>query len=177
MAKRAGPKKSTEPQTGIKVGRPRTTAAYGVPKHSKGLLAWSHVQERMTNAKVYWVATASPDGKPHATPVDGMWVDDKLYFGGDPGTKRNRNLEANPAVSVHLEEGYNVVIIEGDALPLGAPDRELAVRLAEESNKKYGYGMSAENFTGAGTYVLRPRVVFAWKQFPTDVTRWEFPAE
>lgn len=21
-------------------------------------------------------------------------------------------------------------------------------------------------------YVFRPRVVFAWKQFPTDVTRW-----
>jgi hypothetical protein len=177
MAKAATRKKSSNQPAGVKVSRPLIAPVYGVPKHNKGLLDWSHVQERMTNAKVYWVCTVSPQGKPHATPVDGMWVDDKLYFGGDPSTKRNRNLDANPAVSVHLEEGYNVVILEGDALPLGMPDRELAVRLANASNAKYGYGFKPEDYTGAGTYVLRPRIVFAWNKFPMDITRWEFKTE
>lgn len=172
MAKETERKKQSNPLT-IRVSRPSIAKIYGIPKHNKGMLDWAHVRERMTNAKVYWICTVSPKGKPHATPVDGMWVDDKLYFGGDPTTRRNRNLDTNPAVSVHLEEGYNVVILEGDALPLGKPTRELAVRLADASNKKYGYGFTPEHYSGEGMYAFRPRVVFAWKQFPQDVTRWK----
>ncbi len=154
--------------------RPIIPQVYGMTKGKRGLLDWAHVQQRMANAKVYWVSTVTPQGKPHVTPVDGMWLDDKLYFGGDPDTKRSQNLKHNPAVSIHLEEGYNVVIIEGDALPLQTPDRKLAVRLAEVSNAKYGYGMTADRFMGEGTFVVRPRKVIAWTPALTDATRWRF---
>lgn len=167
-------KSSAARETKAKVSRPQIPPIYGIPKHNKGLLDWSHVQKRMTEARVYWIATASPNGKPHATPVDGLWVEDALYFGGDSNTKRNRQLEANPAVSVHLESGSDVVILEGEATraPL---DPALAQKLADASNAKYGYGFTAESFTQLGTYyVLRPRKAFAWKQFPMDITRWEF---
>jgi len=152
--------------------------AYGIPKDKKGLLPWSHVSERMTQAHAYWICTVSPDGQPHATPVDGLWLDDRLYFGGDPETRRNRNLEANPAVCVHLESGSDVVILHGEAHSFRAPEQALAARLSEASAKKYGYGPKPDDYmTATGMYVFQPRVVFAWKQFPRDATRWELSGE
>jgi nitroimidazol reductase NimA-like FMN-containing flavoprotein (pyridoxamine 5'-phosphate oxidase superfamily) len=152
-------------------------AEYGIPKDEAGLLPWAHVGERMAEAKYYWVSTVSPDGRPHATPVDGLWLDDRLYFGGSPQTRRNRNLAANPAVCIHLENGLDVVILHGDAHELHEPARELTIRLAEESNRKYGYASKPEEYGAGGVFVFRPSVVIAWKEFPKDVTRWRFPAD
>jgi len=147
---------------------------YGAPKDKKGLLPWSHVTERMAEAQNYWVCTVSPDGRPHSTPVWGLWLDDRLYFGGGPQTRRNRNLAENPAVCVHLESGSDVVILHGDAQELREPDRSLVIRLIEISKKKYGYAPKPEDYEAPGTYELRPRWALAWKQFPKDATRWRF---
>jgi nitroimidazol reductase NimA-like FMN-containing flavoprotein (pyridoxamine 5'-phosphate oxidase superfamily) len=149
---------------------------YGIPKDEKGLLPWSHVSERMDQAMVYWICTVDPDGRPHATPVDGVWMDDALYFGGYADTRRNRNLAHNPAVCVHLESASDVIILQGDAYELRTPERSLAVRLSEASNKKYGYGAKPEDYNRGGTFVFRPNKAFAWNQFPKDATRWRFSA-
>ncbi len=58
--------------------RPQIPADYGVPHNTKGLLPWSHVTERMAQALHYWICTVGPNGRPHATPVDGLWLDDQL---------------------------------------------------------------------------------------------------
>jgi nitroimidazol reductase NimA-like FMN-containing flavoprotein (pyridoxamine 5'-phosphate oxidase superfamily) len=171
--KQSSKKKQADQEEGPKASRPHIPG-YGIPKDKKGLLPWSHVSERMAKAMHYWIGTVSPDGRPHATPVDGLWLDDQLYFGGSPQTRRNRNLAANPAVCVHLENGTDVVILHGDAQELRAPDRSLATRLVEASAKKYGYRPKPEDIGAGGTFVFRPRVVFAWKQFPKDATRWHF---
>lgn len=171
--KRASKKKQVDLEEGPKASRPYIPG-YGIPKHNKGLLPWSHVTERMTEARHYWVSTVSPDGRPHATPVDGLWLDDRFYFGGSPQTRRNRNLAANPAVCIHLEGAMDVVILHGDARELRAPDLSLATRLSEASVKKYGFGPKPKDFEAGGTYVVRPRLVLAWKQFPKDATRWQF---
>ena len=91
--------------------------------------------ERMAEAQNYWVCTVSPDGQPHSTPVWGLWLDDRLYFGGGPQTRRNRNLAENPAVCVHLESGSDVVILHGDAQVLREPDLSLVTRLIEISKE------------------------------------------
>lgn len=147
---------------------------YGIPKSKTGMLPWSHVTERMEKAKAYWVATVDARGRPHATPVDGAWIDDALYFGGSPKVRWNRNLTANPNVCIHIGLDYDVVIMHGMAEPMGALDHALAVRVADTINAKYGYGVKAENYEQgpAGAYVFRPRTVFAWSSFPKDVTRW-----
>jgi nitroimidazol reductase NimA-like FMN-containing flavoprotein (pyridoxamine 5'-phosphate oxidase superfamily) len=147
-------------------------AGYGIPKDKKGLLPWTHVTGRMSEAMHYWICVASPEGRPHATPIDGLWIDDRLYFGGSPETRRHRYLLANPAVSVHLESAMDVVILQGEVQQLSAPDESLTARLIEASKKKYGYAPNPEDFKGGGVWVFQPHVVFAWKQFPKDVTRW-----
>lgn len=104
-----------DPKRKAKVSRPQIPAVYGLPKHNKGLLPWSHVSERMAQAQVYWITTVDPSGRPHATPVDGLWLDDRLYFGGSQETRRNRNLAQNPAVCVHLESG-SVLLLSHSAV-------------------------------------------------------------
>ena len=150
---------------------------YGIPTHKKGMLPWSHVSERMAEAQNYWICTVSPDGRPHATPVWGIWLEDRLYFGGSPQTRRSRNLAANASVCVHLESGSDVVILHGDAEVLRGADRSLTTRLAEESAKKYGYKPGPEEYESGGVHVFRPRMALAWKQFPKDATRWHFHNE
>jgi hypothetical protein len=160
------------PNTPI-VSRPQIPTEYGILSNHKGLLSWSHVTERMTRALHYWICTVDQNGRPHVTPVDGLWLDDRLYFGGSPQTRRNRNLVVNPAVSVHLDSSEDVVILHGEA-DLRTPDHELAVQLSTASADKYGYAPAPENYAASGVHIFRPRTVFAWKQFPKDVTRWQF---
>jgi hypothetical protein len=150
---------------------------YGIPKHKKDLLPWSHVSERMEQARTYWVCTVSPERRPHATPVDGIWLDDRLYFGGYPQTRRNRNLAANRSVCIHLDDSLNVLILHGEAEELLAPEPSLALRLSQASAKKYGYGTKPEEIGGRGSYVFRPQLVIAWNQPLKNATRWVFPQD
>lgn len=166
----------TDQPAGVRAGRLRLPAEYGVPKGRKGLLPWSHVTERMSNALHYWVCTVGPDGQPHATPVDGLWLDDRLYFGGSPQTRRNRNLAVNSAVCVHLESGDDVLILQGQAR-LHTLNRAVALRLVEASQQKYGYAAKPEDYEAGGVHEFRPRVVFAWTSPLKAATRWEFPAD
>jgi nitroimidazol reductase NimA-like FMN-containing flavoprotein (pyridoxamine 5'-phosphate oxidase superfamily) len=152
--------------------RPHISPAYGVPKHKKNLLPWSHVVERLEAAKYFWVATVDAQGRPHATPVDGIWLDNRLYFGGDPSTRRSRNLAQNPAACIHLENGLDVVILHGEVETLEAADRALSRRLAEITNQKYGYGLKVDKHDATGAQVFRPRLAFAWSNGLANATRW-----
>jgi hypothetical protein len=130
----------------------------------------------MSAARHYWLCTvtpaspASPASRPHATPVDGHWFDDRLYFGGSPQTRWTRNLGANPAVCVHLESGVDVVMLQG-AAHMMMPEQAFVERLAADSMQKYGYAPALELYL-SGIYEFRPTTVFAWTHFPDDVTRW-----
>lgn len=172
--KRTPQPKTSAPGGGPSASRPHSPdPTYGIPKSAKGLLPWAHVVERMTAAKCYWVSSVDAAHRPHATPVDGVWINEALYFGGSPTTQRSRNLRANPAACVHLENGYDVVILHGEVRE-ETLDHALSVRLSEDTLKKYGYSPKPEDYAKMPVQVFRPRVVFAWKQFPKDVTRWQF---
>ena len=147
---------------------------YGIPNDRKGLLSWSHVSERMNASRYYWVSTVGPDGRPHSTPVDGIWIGEKLYFGGSPTTRRHRNLLGNPKACIHLENAMDVVILEGECLQAKEFDQELAKQLADASNAKYGYGATPEMYRKpSGVFVFHAKSALAWKQFPKDVTRFD----
>ena len=145
---------------------------YGVATTTKGLLPWSHVTEKMSAAMRYWVATVDAEGRPHATPVDGLWLDERLYFGGYPTTRRARNLLRNGAACVHLDDAMDVLILHGDAVELRDPTPELMARLAAASEKKYGFAPPPELYAASATFVFRPRLVLAWKDLQKDATRW-----
>jgi hypothetical protein len=146
---------------------------YGAPRTAKPLLPWSYVDERMTTATHYWVTSVDAKGRPHAAPVDGVWIDGRLFFGGDPATKRQRNLTRSPHACIHLGATDDVLIMYGVAPTVTSIDRDRASRLAAASNAKYGYGQTADDYVNAAVSVFRPRVVIAWKSPLKDPTRWE----
>ncbi|GIW09099.1 MAG: pyridoxamine 5'-phosphate oxidase family protein [Chloroflexi bacterium] len=160
--------------------RPQLPEGYGVPTGDEGLLPWSWAEARLIAAPNFWFSTTRPDGRPHAVPAWGVWLDGALYFEGSPATRRARNLAHNPALVVHLEDGTQVLILEGEAAPAHPPASALAERLAAEFGRKYGpthdYRPSPDQWNAGGLWVMRPRVAFGWDRFPTGLTRWRFSA-
>lgn len=161
--------------------RPIFPSEYGIPRSRTGLLAWSHIDERLEGATVYWIATASADAVPHVRPVDGLWLDGRLYVGGSPSTRWVRDLLENPHAAIHLDDGWDAAILECRVRPLAeVMDTTLATRLAGASNAKYPqYGMTPEAYLepGAGGFVLEPVKAFGWTSFPKDVTRFRFDSD
>ena len=51
---------------------------YGLSESEEGMLSWGWAVERLVAARNYWVSTTRPDGRPHAMPVWGVWLDDAL---------------------------------------------------------------------------------------------------
>lgn len=157
------------------VDRPEIPAEYGVPTTTTDLVEWSHIERRLDEARVYWIATSGPDGRPRVRPVDALYVDGVIYVGGSPETRWVQDLSANPHVSVHLDGVDDVVIVEGEAELMMGADPELAARLAAASNAKFPeYGMTAESYAGPGPFAIRPRKVVAWTNFAKDPTRFRF---
>jgi Pyridoxamine 5'-phosphate oxidase len=137
-------------------------------------LAWADVRARLEAATQYWVATTRADGRPHAVPVDGLWLDDVWYWGGSPRTVHVRTARANPAVAMHLPDPTQAVVVEGTAGE-ATPAPALDERLIQASRAKYGYAPPTGTYRGA--LALRPRLVLAWTAFPNDATRFRFPPE
>ena len=155
--------------------RPGIVEGYGISSDEAGLLPWSYVAERMETSRNYWIGTTRPDGRPHAAPVWGVWLEGAFYFGTDRRSRKARNLRANPEIVVHLESGDDCVILEGVAEEVGDP--ALRRRVGEVYAAKYGIDAVGDaGDAGPPVYALRPRVAFAWTEssFPETATRWRF---
>lgn len=154
-----------------RVDRPDAPSVYGFGKATGPLLTWESVEAQLREAQNYWLATVYPDGRPHVTPIWGVWVEGMLYFSGFPGARWARNLAATPHVATHLESGNNVVIVEGLAEDI-VTETALGERIIAAWNEKYGR-LSPEPATD-GVFRLRPRTVRAWSDSEgfADATRW-----
>ncbi len=145
-----------------------TEKSYGIPDDEDGLLSWEFVREKMAGDETYWVTTALPNGRPHARPVWGIWLDDTFYCGGGEQTRWVQNLAMNAEMVVHLESGTEVVIIEGVAEQVAEGESELVERLDTAYEGKYGIKH------GTPFFAVRPETVLAWSDYPEDATRWQF---
>ena len=145
---------------------------YRFPTSRAGLLPWSHAEVRLERARNYWLATTRPDGRPHVTPLWGVWVDGGPFFDGLLTTRWGRNLAANPAATVHLESGDDVVIVDGVVEDLVTP-ADVGARVVGAWAAKYGRLLPEP--ASQGIFRLRPRTVRAWSSGSLeDGTRWRF---
>jgi len=161
-----------------RVTRPRFPAGY--VDHPQAFVPWSHVEQRLTQAKSYWLCTVRPDGRPHAVPKWGVWLDGKIYFDGSPETRHARNIAENPHVTLHLESGDEAVIVEGLCRASPKPVPELGRRLAEAYAAKYalfGYSPAPDQWDNGGLFEILPQTVLAWTKFDQDPTKFLLPSE
>ena len=159
--------------------RPELPEGYGLPESSEGLLRWEDVEERLRTARHYWLGSVRPDGRPHAVPRWGVWLDGRFFYDGAPTTRHTRNVEANPAVTLTLESGTEVVIVEGVSHATRAEPDDLGKRLSE-AFAKYAdddYAPGPDSWSGedgGGLRMITPHRVLAWFAFPRDCTRFTF---
>jgi hypothetical protein len=79
-----------------------------------------------------------------------------------------------------VEFGKEVVIVEGPAREIVAPEPGLASRiLAGYAKYKQAEGYTADeaNWAEGGLWELRPVKAFAWSIFPDDMTRFRFEVD
>jgi nitroimidazol reductase NimA-like FMN-containing flavoprotein (pyridoxamine 5'-phosphate oxidase superfamily) len=158
-------------------GLPHVPPTYGLKAREK-YLPFSHAEARLAKSRSYWICTARPDGRPHSIPVWGFWMDGAVYFGTARDSRKSRNLSHNPAISIHLESGDDVVILEGTAAEVDPNDKPTFKKLDAASRAKYNMPMAAPPGGESGVYRVRPHVVLAWteKDFPNNATRWQLEA-
>jgi hypothetical protein len=160
----------------ISVGPVRFPAGYGTPGGADSFIPWPRIEERIRAAANYWIATVGPNARPHARPVDGVWVDGALCFGGSPEARWVRNLMANPAITVHLSSEAEAIILEGTAERVTDPAHPLAAPTRAASRQKYPQYYSGGDMPFLPFWALRPATAFAWslEGFPRGATRWRF---
>jgi hypothetical protein len=179
MPKAKDPKRSTaltSQPAGCKVGLPDVPPLYGM-KSPHHYLPFSQAEARLAQSRNYWICTARPDGRPHSIPVWGFWIEGALYFGTARTSRKARNLAHNPGLSVHLESGDDVVILEGKAVEVDLTDKLTFQKLDGASRAKYKMPLMV--MPESVLYSVRPRLVLAWteKDFPNNAPRWKFDAE
>lgn len=157
-----------------KAARPKMDKGYGIDTDTEGMLTWDFVTEQMTKGHNYWVSTTRSDGKPHAAPVWGLWIEGAFYFSTSLDSRKGRNLQTNPNVVIHLESGDEVVILEGTVEQL-QPEQAFFDSFANLYEAKYNFRPEYPT-EQAALFILRHKVVLAWleKAFPKTAARWEF---
>lgn len=159
------------------------TEVYGVKISADGPLAWGHAEERLEGARNYWISTTRLDGRPHAAPVWGVWVEGSLYFGTGRNSVKGRNLARSPELVVHLESADDLVILEGEVEEVRDRASFEAIDAAYRAKYDMGVVEAADDGEpgggGAVWYVVRPRKAHAWLEndFPNTATRWRFHAD
>ena len=95
-------------------------ATKNLDRNGSAALPWSRARDLLATQTpkedlTFFVGTVRPDGRPHAAGVGAIWVDDALWFVSGPGTRRARNLAANPACTVSVRLRGLDVTLEGEA--------------------------------------------------------------
>jgi len=141
-----------------------------------GLLPWSWALERLTRSHDFWLATVTPLGAPHLMPVWGVWYQDALWFSSANGSRKARNIGAEPRCSVSTDNPIEPVVVHGRARRVTGA-QELSEMLAAE-NAKYAtsYGLDMVDPALNSVFALQPEWAFALdsSDFAGSPTRYTF---
>lgn len=149
---------------------------------------WAQARADLQDAHVYWLSTVRPGGRPHVTPLLGIWLDGALYFCTGSTERKAKNLAQNPHCV--LTTGRNTLdgldlVVEGEAARV-SDETELR-SVADTYESKYGPRLTAPGGTWFGlgdairdgnalVYRVDPLTAFGFaKGTSFSQTRWGFP--
>ena len=146
--------------------------------------AWSDARKALQEAETFFLSTVRPDGRPHATTLIAVWVDDALCFCTGPGEQKAKNLEQNRHCLLAtggnaMDNGLDLVV-EGDAVRV--TDKAQLQRIADAYESKYGSDWHFEvgdgyfEHEGGNAVVLEvaPAKVLGFAKGTFSQTRWRF---
>lgn len=149
---------------------------FGEPSEGSEL-PWSWVDRRLIEAGTYWVVPRG-EATPHPRPVWGLWEAGVLVLSiGSPTAVAA--LRTDPTVTVHLDSGTDVVVLEGRA-EAGAVGDAIDADQIRRYEAKYAYRYDVAEYGGLTT--IRPSTVLAWRALGWagrdgfhQSGRWTFP--
>jgi hypothetical protein len=165
--------------------KPKFDARFSDPE--AGPTPFSEVAGILEQAELYWLTTVRADGRPHVTPLIGVFHDGAMHICTGMREQKARNLEHSPLVAITTgtntwAEGLDVVV-EGTAVRI--TDNDELQRLADAYEAKYGSVWHFDVGDGAfGTdghdpgYVFRiePAKTLAFAKEPHGQTSYRFTA-
>jgi general stress protein 26 len=151
-----------------------------------GATPWPDAERVLQMAELYWITTVRGDGRPHVTPLIGVYQDGAMHFCTGLQEQKARNLERRQQVA--LTTGNNSwaqgldVVVEGAATRVTAGDA--LQRLADAYVAKYGSDWRFEvgdGVFGAGddavaVFRIEPDKVLAFAKEPHAQTTYRFTA-
>jgi len=148
-------------------------ADYGLSELGPDHLSLDAVLRRFGAERSWWVATTRPDGRPHAMPVWGLFIEHRLVFSTDPQSVKADNLTSNQAIVVHLDSGDQVAVVEGTARRLTPTD--IPAGFSAQYEAKYGFAFDPAD-PAVGMFEVVPAKVFSWDEanFAETAARWRF---
>ena len=166
---------------------PVTELSPGFSSDGAVAIEWSQARRDLEEAELYWLSTVRPSGRPHVTPLLGIWLDGALYFCTEAEERKAKNLEENPQCI--LTTGSNTLdgldlVVEGEAATVTDEPELRAV--ADTYESKYGAHLTARGGTWFGlgdairngeALVYRVAPSTAWgfaKGRVFSQTRWAF---
>lgn len=154
---------------------------YGVGAGEWHPLPWSWAAERLAANRNFWVVTATPDGRPHALPVWGVWDDaeHRFAFSCSPRARKARNLAANPQAVITTDDTVECLSVEGRAEAVtGDERREQWIGRYLAKYVPLAPDLTAEFVRAHLMLEFRPERAFAIierdEEFSTRATRWVF---
>jgi hypothetical protein len=112
---------------------------------------WARARDDLRAAPLYWLSTVRPDGRPHVTPLLGVWRAGALYFCTGVTERKADNLADNPhcvlTTGCNSLDGLDIVV-EGDAVAVR--DKVELRHVADTFESKYGHHVTAPDGTWSG---------------------------
>jgi hypothetical protein len=99
----------------------RNLDRYGTPP-----VSWARARNLLETAPQgpsggFFLATANSAGRPHAAGVGVVVHDGDLYFTSGPGTRKSRDLKANPTCSIAVKLAGMDLTLDGEAVTVTDP--------------------------------------------------------
>jgi len=124
----------------------------------------ARAEAMLDEAKIMVLATARPDGRPHAIPIWFVWHGGRLYFGTDTDTVKVRNIMHQPEVVAVIERGgqdgaSHAVILRGPAVRVATED--IPAGAVTRFRSKYAWDPATRSGATA-FFAVAPTHIRAW---------------
>jgi hypothetical protein len=147
---------------------------------------WDMTREVLEAAELFWICTVRADGRPHVTPLVGVWLDGALHVCTGAAEQKGINLRGNKHVILMTgcnswDSGLDVVL-EGAAVQVtdGHALRRLAEAWTAKWDGRWQFVARDGGFQqGAGealVFSVRPAKVLAFAKGSFSHTRHRFLA-
>ena len=159
----------------MRIARPHMPGYGTLPAtEGSGLLPWSWADDKLRASHDFWLATVRADGRPHVMPIWGVWDGHALWFSTSNGSRKSRNLLAEPRCTIATDDALNPVVMDGRVELL--TDDESIKRAISLVNEKYAtnYDVSFQDPNVNRTFRFTPEVAFGLLEtdFAGSPTRW-----